>query len=92
MTLSVFDRVENIVGKGEIACISNFSFSNNVIKRTFSQRRQKVSLCGNGLKCMNHTDSYAPSAVRAFYGKPTNENAKSADEQCKHNGVILWEK
>ena len=30
MIISVFDRVENIVGKGEIACKSNFSFSHNV--------------------------------------------------------------
>ena len=30
MTVSAFDRVENIVGKGEIACTSNFSFSHNV--------------------------------------------------------------
>ena len=28
--ISVFDRVENIVGKGEIACTRNFSFSRNV--------------------------------------------------------------
>ena len=49
MIISVFDRVENIAGKGEIACISNFSFSHNVLKRLLSQRRQKVSLCGNGL-------------------------------------------
>ena len=33
MIISVFDRVENIVGKGEIACTSNFSFSHNVFKR-----------------------------------------------------------
>ena len=46
--ISVFDRVENIVGKGEIACTSNFSFSHNVFKRLLSERRQKVS-CGNGL-------------------------------------------
>ena len=45
----VFDRVENIVGKGEIACTSNFSFSHNVFKRLLFQTRQKVSLCGNGL-------------------------------------------
>ena len=32
MIISVFHRVENIVGKGEIACISNFSFSLNVFK------------------------------------------------------------
>ena len=48
--ISVFDRVENIVRKGEIACTSNFSFSHNVFKRILSQARQKVSLCGNGLK------------------------------------------
>ena len=46
--ISVFDRVENIVGKGEIACTSNF-FSHNVFKRLLSKTRQKVSLCGNGL-------------------------------------------
>ena len=50
MAISVLDRVENIVGKGEIACTSNFSFSHNVFKRLLSQMRQTVSLCGNGLK------------------------------------------
>ena len=50
MIISVSDRVENIVGKGEIACTSNFSFSHNVFKRLLSQRHQKVSLCGNGSK------------------------------------------
>ena len=49
MIISVFDRVENIVGKGEIACTSNFSFSHYVFKRLLSQTCQKVSLCGNGL-------------------------------------------
>ena len=49
MIISVFDRVENIVRKGEIACTSNFSFSHNVFKRLLSQTRRKVSLCGNGL-------------------------------------------
>ena len=36
MIISVFDRVENIVGKGEIACTSNFSFSHSVFKRLLS--------------------------------------------------------
>ena len=31
--ISVFDRVENIVGKEEIAFTRNFSFSHNVFKR-----------------------------------------------------------
>ena len=52
MIICVFDRVENIVGKGEIACTSNFSFSHNAFKRLLSQTHQKVSLCGNGLKCL----------------------------------------
>ena len=50
MIISVFDRAENIVGKGEIACASNFSFSHNVFQKLLSQTRQKVSLCGKGLK------------------------------------------
>ena len=50
MIISVFDRVENIVGKRKIACTSNFSFSHYVFKRLLSQRCQKVSLCGNGLR------------------------------------------
>ena len=53
MVISVFDRVENMVGRGEIACTRNFSFSHNVFKRLLSQRRQKVSLCGNGLTTMS---------------------------------------
>ena len=54
MIISVFDRVENIVGKEEIACTSNFSFSHNVFKRVLSLTCQKVSLCGNGLT-LSHT-------------------------------------
>ena len=50
MIVSVFDRVENIVGKGEIACTSNFSFSYNVFKRLLTQTRQMLTLCGNGLR------------------------------------------
>ena len=37
------------MGKGEIARYEQFPFSNSVFKRPVSQRRQKVSLCGNGL-------------------------------------------
>ena len=57
MIISVFDRVENIMGKGEIACTSNFSFSHNVFKRLLSQMRQKVSLYGNGFNGMVCVDS-----------------------------------
>ena len=61
MIISVFERVENIVGKGEIACKSNFSFSYNVFKRFLSQARQKMSLSVNGLtKCR-----YVPHTIFA---------------------------
>ena len=57
MVISVFDRVENIVGKGEIACTSNFSFSHNVFKRLLSQTHQKVSSCWNELtQCISFPD------------------------------------
>ena len=49
MMISVFDRVENIVGKGESAGTSTFSFFHNDFKRLLSQTSQKLSLCGNGL-------------------------------------------
>ena len=45
--ISVFDRVEKIVGIGEIACTSNFSFSHNLFKKLLSQTH--LNLCGNGL-------------------------------------------
>ena len=61
MIISVFDRVENIVGKGEIACTNNSSFSHNVFKRRLSQRHQKVSLCGNGLT--SNVDVFLSDAV-----------------------------
>ena len=44
MIVSVFDRVENIVGKGEITCTSNFSFSHNVFKRLLPQTRHCVGM------------------------------------------------
>ena len=46
MIISVFDRVENIVAKGEIACTSNFSFSHNVFKRhLFSDLSKGIIVC-----------------------------------------------
>ena len=35
MIVPVFDKVENMVGKGEIACTGNFSFSHYVFKASF---------------------------------------------------------
>ena len=37
MIISAFYRVENIVGKEEIACTSNFSFPHNVFKSFLSR-------------------------------------------------------
>ena len=53
MIISVFDKVENIVGKGEIACTSNFSFSHDVLKRLLSQTRQRVVIVWEWVK---HTE------------------------------------
>ena len=45
----VFYSVENIVGNGENAGYQHFSFSNNVFKRPFPQRCQKLSFHGKGI-------------------------------------------
>ena len=42
-------RVENTVGKGEIARYEQFLLFPQCFQKAFSQGHQKVSLCGNGL-------------------------------------------
>ena len=50
MIISVFDSVENIVGKGENAGYQHFLlFLQCFEKASFPGVFQKVSLCGNGL-------------------------------------------
>ena len=44
------EQVENTVGKGEIARYGQFLLYPQCFQETVSQRRQKVSLCGNGLR------------------------------------------
>ena len=46
----LFKPVENTVGKGEIARYEQFLLFPQCFQRLVSQGRQKVSLCGNGLK------------------------------------------
>ena len=43
-------RVENTVGKGEIARYEQFLLFPQCFQKAFSQGRQKGSLCGNGLR------------------------------------------
>ena len=48
MIVSVFDRVENIVGKGEIACTSDFSFSTTFSKDFFPRPIKRCHCVGMG--------------------------------------------
>ena len=43
-------RIENTVGKGEIARYEQFLLFPQCFQRLASQGHQKVSLCGNGLR------------------------------------------
>ena len=56
-------RLENTVGKGEIARNEQFSFSHSVFKRFVSQGRQKASLCGNVLIFLLSLSRWFPIAV-----------------------------
>ena len=48
-----FDENGKLLSK-HLLVTRNFSFSHSVFKMLVSQRRQKVSLCGYGLKHLNH--------------------------------------
>ena len=48
MIIFAFDRVENKMGKGEIACTSNFSFSHNVLKGFFPRPVKMCHCLGMG--------------------------------------------
>ena len=67
MIISVFDRVENIVEKGEIACTSNLSFSHDFFKRLLFQISQKASLCGYGLTCSQTSPCFYVYAVMVLW-------------------------
>ena len=66
--------VENTVGKGEIARYQQFLLSRSVFKRLVSQRRQKVSLCGNGLT----------------FSQTTNFRLFQTKRVCRRQFQILW--
>ena len=50
MAESYPNRQKTLWEKEKLLVTSNFSFSHSVFKRLVSQGRQKVSLCGNGLR------------------------------------------
>ena len=67
-------RIENIVGKGEIARYEQFLLSPSVFKRLVSQGRQKVSLCGNGLKVTLDIKNLFHRVENCFYGYIESNN------------------
>ena len=83
MIISVFDKVENIVGKGEIACTMFFP---QCFKRLLSQTHQKVSLCGglfaeqfscNFLQEITaESQSYKGDTKENYFSENTVENRK----------------
>ena len=65
--------VENTVGKGQIARCEQFLLFPRCFQKAFSQGRQKVSLCGNGLnkvyKCFNEVTSIWFCMISFLYDK-----------------------
>ena len=58
MVISVFDRVENMVGKGEIACTSNFSFSHHVFKKASFPEASKGVIVWEWVNPFPHTNTF----------------------------------
>ena len=63
----MFDRVENIVRKGEIAYTSNISFSRNVIKRLLSKIRQKSVIVWEWVKDIFFNSVWYPGKLLSFW-------------------------
>ena len=61
-------RVENTLGKGEIALYEQFLLFLQYFQKACFQGRQKVSLCGNGLT-LYHTIPTLNKAKEESYGK-----------------------
>ena len=53
MLISLFDRVENIIGKGENAGYQHFLLSPQCFQKLFPQSRLKSGLCGKDLNKLN---------------------------------------
>ena len=64
--------------KEKLLVTSNFSFSHSVFKGLVSQVRQKVSLCGNGLKvsckCFHFGKFYMHSFCRHYWSRTGSQN------------------
>ena len=58
MLVSYPNGKKTLMEKEKLLIMSNFCFSHSVFKRLVSQGRQKVSLCGNGLKLLPFTKQF----------------------------------
>ena len=66
MVISVFDTVESIVRKGEIACISNFSFSPHCFQKAFLHRPVIRFLVWEWVKADLNTVPFNPDFLRPW--------------------------
>ena len=66
MGMQLSDRVKNIVGKGEIALTSNFSFSYNVFKSCLLLIRQNEYRWSKGLKLHRETQCIVKVSILYF--------------------------
>ena len=69
--------------------MSNFSFSHSVFERLVSQRRQKVSLCGNELKAFADDKLHIAQMTISFIAVFTLGFEKSGDRPARFEK--MWE-
>ena len=87
MEIQLCDCVEKIVGKGEIACMCNFSFSHNVFKSYLLLTHQNEYLCSKGLTLMQSSDL---ERIGAKHGeRELNESMDRRTGCCNIIEIIL---
>ena len=74
MIISIFESVENIVGKGENAGYQHFLlFQQCFEKKLLFQKGQNVSLCGNGLTSLRRKTLENVVAHIEHFGNLSNQ-------------------
>ena len=84
MEIQLSDRVENIVGKGEIAYYEQFLLSHNVFKSCQFLMRQNEYLWSNGLNCCLQNILIFDESTFLSFGRVKSFIAKGENAGKKH--------
>ena len=96
MIISVFDRVENIVGKGENACYQHFLLFPQCFEKTFFQDTSKVVIVWEWVKRQNYLIKWKTFAddkfniIEMIISGINGIEENWENEEVLDNGIFSW--